>query len=512
MQVGNYILRQLLGEGGMGQVWLAHHIHLGTPAVVKSLHPQYAQNEQLRQRFLTEARLLVQLRHPAVVQLYDFTIQEGTPYLIMEYVQGESLDKYIQSRGHLSLNETIGILSPIFEALNYLHSQRILHRDVKPSNIIVRPDGTGKLIDFGIAKALDEDLRLTQTGMQIGTVLYMAPEQIKGEPVSPQTDLYAMGLVVYECLLGKFPWKWEGLTAFQLYQRLLTEPPAFPSAISPSWRAFFEKALAKEPSHRFSSAAEMREVLVTLSREQVSSLSQGQPTFQDAASNDIASKSSAVHVSTSRASKDLSSSGTATSGKTSTKKGLLLLILGIVGGIVIGGGIILLLIRDFSTDTISSPAYVQLSSEPVKEVSQEAPRSDISARILRDLSRYLDSYIPPEGVRVIWGSPPETPLYESKGTLSVPVTVIHNITKEEDSSVFDDCYTAQEEPYEGPYMRVFHYQVQYACTTSDYARVHYEYHPESDYTDFSLDLPSPSEANCQEQDRVLIHVGKRPCG
>ncbi len=256
--VGNYILIRPLGEGGMGTVYLAQHHHLQYYAVVKSLHPAYAQNEALRQRFYTEAQVMAQVSHPAIVRLYDFVIQDGVPYLIMEYVQGTPLDKVIATRGSLSPEECYQILGPVWEALYYLHRLRIVHRDIKPSNIMVLPEGGAKLIDFGIAKTLDSDYKLTQTGMQVGTVLYMAPEQIQGMPVSPATDLYAMGLVVYESLFGHFPWDWQGKTQFQLYQMLLTEPPSIPGWTPEAWTTFFAKALAKNPADRFASAYEMK--------------------------------------------------------------------------------------------------------------------------------------------------------------------------------------------------------------------------------------------------------------
>ena len=247
----------------MGTVYLAQHHHLQYYAVVKSLHLAYAQNEALRQRFFTEAQVMAQVSHPAIVRLYDFVIQDGVPYLIMEYVQGTPLDKVIATRGSLSPEECYQILQPVWEALYYLHRLRIVHRDIKPSNIMVLPEGGAKLIDFGIAKTLDSDYKLTQTGMQVGTVLYMAPEQIQGAPVSPQTDLYAMGLVAYECLFGHFPWDWQGKTQFQLYQMLLTEAPPIPQWAPPAWRDFFDAALAKEPNDRYASAEAMAEAFVT---------------------------------------------------------------------------------------------------------------------------------------------------------------------------------------------------------------------------------------------------------
>ncbi|MCX7606218.1 MAG: serine/threonine protein kinase [Bacteroidia bacterium] len=271
MEVGNYQIIRPLAEGGMGTVWLAQHTLLGYPVVIKSLHPQYVQREDLRQRFFTEARLLAQLQHPSIVRLYDFTIQDGVPYIIMEYVEGKSLDTLLARKRGLPLKATQRLLLPVLAALSYLHERNIVHRDIKPSNIMVLPSGEGKLIDFGIAKSLQEDLRLTQTGFQIGTALYMAPEQIQGLSVSPRTDLYAIGLIAYECLFGKYPWEWEGLTAFQLYQRLLSDPPSFPEWAPPSWKSFFQQALAKKPEERFPSSEEMQKALSTLeeSTEQV---------------------------------------------------------------------------------------------------------------------------------------------------------------------------------------------------------------------------------------------------
>ncbi len=256
--VGHYYLIRPLGEGGMGTVYLAQHAYTHHYAVVKSLHPHYAQNEALRQRFYTEGQVMAKVSHPDIVRLYDFVVQEGVPYLIIEYVQGTPLDELLSTRGALSPEETYHVLMPMLAALHYLHKQKIIHRDIKPSNIMVLPGGGAKLIDFGIAKALDADYKLTQTGTQVGTVLYMSPEQIRGQEVSHQADLYAMGLVCYECLFGSFPWPWQGKTQFQLYQMLLTEPPPIPAWTPPGWRTFFETALAKEPQDRFHSASEMQ--------------------------------------------------------------------------------------------------------------------------------------------------------------------------------------------------------------------------------------------------------------
>lgn len=265
MQVGSYSILRELGEGGMGKVYLAQHVCTGRHAVIKSLLPQYAQNEIAIKRFYHEGRVLGQLSHPAIAQLYEFFVENGIPYLVMEYVEGEPLNALLERVGKpLAWEWILRKMAPILQALAYVHSQDIIHRDLKPSNIMIIPKGGAKLLDFGIAKAMDMDLKLTQTGTQVGTALYMAPEQIRGEPVSRRTDLYAMGLILYECAFGRYPWHYEGKTQFEIYQMLLTEPPPFPKWASREERRFFERALAKAPSDRFASAQEMLEALKAL--------------------------------------------------------------------------------------------------------------------------------------------------------------------------------------------------------------------------------------------------------
>lgn len=263
--LSDYELIQKIGAGGMSEVYLARRISDEAIVVVKSLHPQYAQREEIVKRFHQEAALLSLLSHPAIVKLYDFFVEKGIPYLVMEYVAGQSLRAILQvTRAPISWAWTYETFKPILEALGYLHSSGILHRDLKPSNILVLPEGGAKLIDFGIAKILDADLNLTQTGAQVGTVLYMAPEQIRGQAVSPQTDLYAMGLLLYECLFGSYPWSHADRPLYEIYKQILEQPPPLPSWAPARWRDFFRRALAKKPKDRYPSAEAMLAALAAL--------------------------------------------------------------------------------------------------------------------------------------------------------------------------------------------------------------------------------------------------------
>lgn len=479
MQVSNYALIRVLGEGGMGQVWLAQHVHLGTPAVVKSLHPHYAQQESLRQRFLTEARLLAQLSHPAIVRLYDFTIQDGIPYLIMEYVQGQGLDAFIRTHGALSPDRVSHLLAPVLDALAYLHAHKVIHRDIKPSNLIVLPDGTAKLIDFGIAKALDEDLKLTGTGMQVGTALYMAPEQIRGEPVSPQTDLYAMGLVIYECLFGHFPWEWEGLTAFLLYQRLLNEPPAIPTETPEAWKAFFERALAKAPAERFPSAEAMKAALSSLTTENATAsppapLIAPNPSPAPASGNPPSLRPTPPP---------------------SRRKKTWLTIAGI--GIFATGSLFLLmflLVR--SRTTVAETEYDPDFS--FTEPSRDRQPSDWSDAVYPELRRYLASYEPPEGIEIRWGEVPRIPLYEMGGTIPIPVEMLYTYQKEESDDDYEPCYLSGI-PIGVPQGRrriTTIYNVTYECVQSDFAHVSYSIGASMIF--FSVTLPERRYQGCTE--------------
>lgn len=493
----------------MGAVWLGQHTHLGHNAVIKSLHPQYAQNPHLRERFFLEARLLSQLNHPAIVRLYDFIIQGETPYLIMEYVQGETLEAYLTTHGLLSPEEAYALLKPIFEALAYLHSQKIIHRDLKPANILVLPEGGAKLIDFGIAKALEEDLKLTQTGMQVGTLLYMAPEQIQGHPVSPQTDLYAMGLIVYECLFGRFPWEWQGLTPYELYQRLLTEPPPLPQWTPEPWKAFFAKALAKNAAARYPSAQEMAEALAALSsdkkpppaialdKEREPHPAPSTPSLigKYAPSPPVESRSpTPSRPATQHSSPEPAPSPAPTSLLLGRPFFLLALLIGIVGTI---GALFLLLSAPGGEDTRAHPRKPKILDNPA-----------LSEEIRKALLRKLQNIARSSTDTIQWAELPTYKTYPLEGSLSVAFTRRFSKKDSAFEEVTEPCYLSGIPigPPKGKRIIRIEYEVDLTCIQQDEATLTYQYDQRSHgFAAFDLRWPQESRPSCEEKSKVEVN-------
>ncbi len=259
-QIGQYILEHKIGEGGMAEVWKARHIHLGNEVAVKFLLPILAHNRDLQERFLNEGKRQAQLRHPNIVQAVDFVQQEGRSYLVMQYVEGENLESILRERrGGLSLEEVHAISHNVLSALNYAHSKGIVHRDVKPSNILLDKNGHVWLTDFGIALALSSEPRKTRTGTSIGTSVYMSPEQItRPRAVDGRADLYSFGCVLYAMLCGTPPFGAdEDATDFAIKASHVQAPP--PSlcernpAISPMIEHVVFQCLEKDPENRFTS-------------------------------------------------------------------------------------------------------------------------------------------------------------------------------------------------------------------------------------------------------------------
>ena len=252
-----YRLDERLATGGMGEVWRATDLLLGRTVAVKVLLPTLLTDPGFAARFRAEARMMAALRHPGVVQVYDYgesAVAAGSVvYLVMAYVDGEPLSARIAAAGRLTAGETMSVVANAADALEAVHAVGIVHRDVKPANLLVQPDGTVVLVDFGVAHDAAAT-RLTGTGMVLGTALYMAPEQVSGWPLSAATDVYALGAVAYQCLVGHPPF--SGGTALEVAVRHLhDEPPPLPDDVPAPVRAVVGRALAKRPEARYPSAA-----------------------------------------------------------------------------------------------------------------------------------------------------------------------------------------------------------------------------------------------------------------
>lgn len=256
--IRNYRIVSELGKGGMGVVYLAEHINLPRRFVVKSLASALTQDPEFLERFYQEAQNQAMLAHPAIVQATDYFEDRGEFFLVMEFVDGQALDTMISTRGSLPENEALSIFRGVLEGLGFAHRKGVIHRDVKPSNILVDQSGKARIIDFGIAILVGSQ-RLTATGLTVGTAWYMSPEQIRRpRSVDHQSDIYSAGIVLYEMLTGAVPF--DGDTDFGVKEQQINNPPPDPRAknpaISPAVAECVQKAMAKEPDKRYQTCAE----------------------------------------------------------------------------------------------------------------------------------------------------------------------------------------------------------------------------------------------------------------
>jgi serine/threonine-protein kinase len=254
-----YRLVERIAAGGMGEVWRAHDDTLDRDVAVKVLLPDSAQDVGFVERFRAEARLSSQLSHPNVGTVHDFGEHDGQAFLVMELMNGEPLSTLINERAPMPQDEVTEILHQTALALQAAHDAGVVHRDVKPANIVVDPQGYAKLTDFGIARALGE-ASLTQTGEVLGTLHYLAPEQAKGAQASPLSDVYALAVVGYEMITGQRPFSGESMIATALAH--VSQPaPQLSDAVAEPLRTTVMAALAKDPAQRPQSAAEFADAL-----------------------------------------------------------------------------------------------------------------------------------------------------------------------------------------------------------------------------------------------------------
>jgi serine/threonine protein kinase len=252
---GRYRLERRLGGGGMAEVHLARDVELDRPVAVKLLAEHLAEDAELRERFVREARIAARLAHPNVVAVYDAGDENGTPYIVMECVEGETLADLLLREGRLDPDRAVGLARQACAGLAHAHAAGLVHRDVKPGNLLLRRDGMLKVADFGIARAA-ESTRLTLAGTILGTAAYLAPEQATGEEVTPAADVYSLGAVLYECLAGRPPRRVESLADLDPEQPITPLRDVVP-AVPQELEDAVMHALARRPEFRPATAAEL---------------------------------------------------------------------------------------------------------------------------------------------------------------------------------------------------------------------------------------------------------------
>ena len=268
-QVGSYRIVEQLGQGGMSTVYKAYHAALDRYVALKVLHPVFKGDRNFLVRFQREARIVARLEHPNIVPVYDFSEHEGTPYLVMRFVEGHTLKAVLIDAGGLPLGQVVAILRPVCEALEYAHGQGVLHRDVKPSNVLLSQGGKIYVTDFGLAKMVHSGDSTISHDRMIGTPHYISPEQAKGESLDYRTDLYSLGVILFEMVTGRVPYTAD--TPFAVVHDHIFSPLPLPSLLNPDVPPAVEqvvlKALAKAPGDRYQGAGDLLRALVRVTDE-----------------------------------------------------------------------------------------------------------------------------------------------------------------------------------------------------------------------------------------------------
>jgi eukaryotic-like serine/threonine-protein kinase len=264
---GRYDLDEVVGTGGMSTVYRAYDRLLERAVALKVLHAHYGRDSEHAQRFRHEARAVAQLSHPNIVTVIDRGEADGRHFIVFEYIEGENLKQLVRRRGPLPVREAVGLALQVAGGLEFAHEHGIVHRDVKPQNVLVTADGGAKVTDFGIARSLDGESGVTLTGTVLGTTSYLSPEQASGKPATATADIYSLGVVLFELLTGDVPFPGDNFVTVAV--RLLNEPPPSVLQRRPDvpvrLAAAVDRALAKDPARRFGSmaafAAELRACL-----------------------------------------------------------------------------------------------------------------------------------------------------------------------------------------------------------------------------------------------------------
>jgi eukaryotic-like serine/threonine-protein kinase len=266
-RIGKYEVIDVLGRGGMGLVYRAFDRQLNREVAIKTVTEGFTRDPEMLQRFYREAAKTGALKHPNIIIVYDLGEQDGFPYIVMEYLSGDPLDRIIQSGKPQPLAFKLHILEQVCYALGYAHRNDVIHRDVKPANVIVQTDGVVKLLDFGIARQEKTDGHLTRTGHVIGTLQYMAPERLKNAPFDGRSDIFSVGVMLFQLLTGQLPFTGD----YSIVQKILSEkqPPLsqFLEKYPPALDAIIDRSMAKDPDERYATADEMAAEIAALAQD-----------------------------------------------------------------------------------------------------------------------------------------------------------------------------------------------------------------------------------------------------
>ena len=261
-----YEILSVLGRGGMGTVYRARDLDLGEEVAIKTLLPEFVSDTRLVERFKDEIRLARRLSDRHIVRTHDFGEWSGVYFLTMEYVEGITVRALLDTRGRLGVSSTLAVATQLAQSLAVAHAHGVIHRDIKPQNLLLDAEGVLKVMDFGVARLAERSTSLTEAGLVIGTPAYMSPEQLMAERVDARSDLYAAGVVMYECLTGEQPF--QAASVVSLIAKLLTSEPRPPAALNPeippALSALVLQLLAKRPEQRVQTAADLVERLAPL--------------------------------------------------------------------------------------------------------------------------------------------------------------------------------------------------------------------------------------------------------
>lgn len=278
---GRYELQSRIAIGGMGEVWQATDLVIGRQVAIKILKDEYLGDPGFLERFRAEARHAALVNHEGIANVFDYGEEDGSAYLVMELVPGEALSTILEREHVLSTDKVLDIVAQTAAALQAAHAAGLVHRDIKPGNLLITPDGRVKITDFGIARIADQ-VPLTATGQVMGTVQYLSPEQASGHPASPTTDIYSLGIVAYEALAGRRPFTGESQVAIAMAQ-INETPPDLPVTVSEPVRNLVYACIAKNPADRPPSAAHLARAATALRRGDVQGAAAAVPAVLGAA-------------------------------------------------------------------------------------------------------------------------------------------------------------------------------------------------------------------------------------